>query len=311
MSTPSTPKISRGPSLPLVWVVPLVALAIAGWMVFREFRTRGPVVAIEFRHGAGVEPRKTMLEYRGVPVGTVTDVQLKPDLSGVIVHLRLDRDAADLAREGTQFWIVSPEIGFNGIRGLETLFTGSRLRVRPGKGAPATEFVGLDKAPLLENQEEGRMFVLQAERLGSISQGAPVFFRELKVGVVETVKLDDDSASVLIRIRVRPPYVKLVRTSTRFWNAGGISLRVNLLGAELRSTSLESLFTGGVAFATPDTGRELAPEARDGTLFTLHHEAEKEWLKWQPRIKISPPEEIPEAPARASAIAPLVKPEAK
>jgi paraquat-inducible protein B len=291
-----------------VWIVPIVALAVGGWMVFREFRQRGPEITIEFPHGSGVEPRKTMLEYQGVPVGTVTDVRLKPDLTGVIVELRLKKSAAGLATEGAQFWIVHPEIGFSGVRGLETLFTGARINVRPGKGPPATHFTGLEKSPPLENIEEGRAFLLRADRLGSLSPGSPVFYREVKVGVVETSRLDDDASGVLVRIRVRRPYVNLVRINTRFWNAGGISVKVTLLGAELKSPSLESLFAGGIAFATPDTGRELAAIAPDGTLFTLHAEADKEWLKWQPRIPLASPEESSEpGPTAIGPLPPLVK----
>lgn len=305
MTTPVvTPRVSRTPVFPLVWIVPIVALAVGGWMVFREFQDRGPMITIEFADGKGVEPRKTTLEFQGVTVGTVTAVNLKTDLTGVIVQLRLDRNAEALAREGTEFWIVHPEIGFSGVRGLETLFTGARINCRPGKGPDATRFAGLERAPPVEHIEEGRAFVLQAEKLGSLTPGAPVFYREVKVGFVETSQLDDDAASVLIRIRVKTPYINLVRTNTRFWNAGGVSFKMSLLGAELKSTSLESLFSGGVAFATPD-GSPLAPPAPDGTLFTLHSEGDKEWLKWQPRIRITPPNEAPEEPSAGAALGAL------
>lgn len=249
-----------------------------------------------------------MLVYQGVTVGMVTAVDSKEDLNGVRVRLRLQKNAAALASEGAEFWVVHPQIGFSGVSGLETLFTGAKINVRPGKGPPATVFRGLDRAPALEKIEEGRAFVLQADRLGSLSPGAPVFYREVKVGVVETSRLDNDAAGVLIRIRIKTPYVNLVRTNTRFWNAGGVSFKMSLLGAELKSTSLESLFTGGIAFATPDSGRELAPVAPDGTLFTLNPEVDKEWLKWAPRIKITPPDEAPEPSAPSGPLAPLVKP---
>jgi paraquat-inducible protein B len=307
MTTPATPRVSRLPAVPLVWIVPLAALAVGGWMVVREFRNRGPEITIDFAAGRGVEPRKTTLEYLGVSVGTVTAVDLKEDLSGVSVTLRLDRHATELAREGSQFWVVHPEIGFSGVRGLETLFTGARINSRPGKGPPATHFIGLDKPPPLENLEEGRAFLLQSDRLGSMSPGAPVYYREVKVGVVETSRLDNDGSGVLVRVRVKTPFVDLVRTNTRFWNAGGMSFKLNLLGAEVKSTSLESLFSGGVAFATPDS-TPLAPIAPDGTLFTLHQEMEKDWLKWRPRIPITPPDEAPESTKPSGPLAPLTQP---
>lgn len=307
MSDSRTPVVSRAPNLPLIWIVPLVAVAVAGWMVFREFRNRGPEVTIHFPHGNGVKAGQTTLEYQGVLVGAVTHVDLKEDLSGVEVTLRLDRNAAGLAREGSQFWVVRPEIGLSGIRGIDTLFTGARLNVRPGSGAPATEFKGLENPPPLENVDEGRAFVLHARQLGSLSPGAPVYYREVKVGTVENSQLAPDAASVLVRIRVKTPYVNLVRLDTHFWNAGGVSFRMSLLGAEVKATSLESLLTGGVSFATPESDSTLADVAPEGTIFELHSEMNKAWLEWRPRIPITPPHEAPETAVPGGPLAPRIK----
>jgi paraquat-inducible protein B len=258
-------------------------------MGFSELRRRGPEITIDFADGTGVEAGKTVLEYKGVSAGTVEAVELKPGLSGVTVRLRLTRTAASLASAGAQFWIVHPEIGFSGVRGLETLVTGVRLNVLPGKGPPADRFTGLDQTPVPQVTDRGRTFILQSERLGSLSTGAPVFYREFKVGEVEATRLSDDSTAVLTRIHLDAPYGDLVRTSSKFWNAGGFSFKVSLFGgAVLKDTSLESLVTGGVAFATPD-GAPLAPAAPDEAHFTLASEPDKTWLTWHPQIPIKSP----------------------
>ena len=285
MSNSPPPKISRAPRVSLIWVVPVLALAVGGWMVFHELRTRGPEITIDFADGSGVQADRTALVHKGVSVGGVTAVELRPDLAGVQVTLRLDRSAASLARAGSQFWIVHPEIGLSGVSGLDTLLTGARINVRAGNGGKTMHFAGLDRAPAPEIPEDGRSFVLQSDRLGSLTSGAPVFYREVKVGAVETSRLADDAASVLVRIHLEAPYVDLVRTNTRFWNAGGFSFKVGLLGAELKNTSLESLITGGVAFATPDAPA-LAPAAPEGMSFKLSTEPDKDWLKWEPKIAI-------------------------
>lgn len=292
------PKVSRAPRLPLVWVVPLIALGLGGWMIAREWKNRGPEITIEFADGSGVAPDKTVLEHKGVSVGTVTAVELKPQLDGVTVHVRLDKTAAAIAHVGSEFWIVHPEIGLTGIRGLDTLLTGPRLNVRPGKGPPANHFIGLERTPPPVLSAEGKTFLLQSDQLGSLTTGAGVFYRQMKVGAVETSRLADDATSVLIRIHVEAPYADLIRTNTRFWNAGGFSFKVGLLGAELKNTSLESMLSGGVAFATPDgTGNSLAPPAPEGTVFQVATDAEKEWLKWAPKIPLIAPEVVSETPA--------------
>lgn len=286
MTTPPAPVVVRHRrALPLIWVVPLVALLVGGWLLVRDSRDRGPGITIRFQNGAGIEAGRTILEHKGVAVGTVESVELDGKLDSVLVKVRLAKNAANLARADSEFWLVRPEIGFSGIKGLDTLFTGARLKVRPGTGGePATEFVALRRAPLLESSGRGRSFVLRADRLGALTPGAPVFFREIKVGFVEAHRLTPEADGVLVRIRIRTPYDQLVRADTRFWNAGGVSVKVGLLGAEIRSNSLESLITGGVGFATPDTPDGIP--ASEGTEFLLVDEVDKEWLKWKPKIPI-------------------------
>ena len=307
MSSPPAPKVSRAPAFPLVWVVPLIAIAIVAWMGFSELHDRGPEITIDFADGSGVEAGKTALEYKGVAAGTVEGVELKPGLDGVTVRLRLKKRAADLAREGSQFWIVHPEIGLSGVRGLETLVSGVNLNVLPGNGPPAKRFTGLEQPPTPNVVDEGRTFFLQSSQLGSLTTGAPVFYREFKVGEVEASHLADDAASVLIRIHVEAPYVNLVRENSQFWNAGGFSFKMSLLGgAQLKDTSLESLVTGGVSFATPDQ-LPLAPAAAPNRRFELASEAEKDWLKWSPHIPITSPDMTPPVRSKDGILGALIK----
>jgi paraquat-inducible protein B len=308
MSSPPAPKVSNAPAFPLIWVVPLIALAIGGWMGFRDLHNRGPEITIDFADGSGVEAGKTVLDYKGVSAGTVEVVELKPGLGGVSIRLRLTKSAAALANAGAQFWIVRPEIGFSGVSGLDTLVSGVHLNVLPGKGPPAEHFTGLDKTPAPDVIDQGRTFILESDQLGSLTTGAPVFYREFKVGEVEASQLSDDSTMVLIRIHLEAPYVDLVRTNSKFWNAGGFSFKVSLFGgAQLKDTSLESLITGGVAFATPDVGA-LAPAAPNDTHFALASEPDKDWLKWSPKIPVKSPTPVAQPPSKAGILSEFIKP---
>jgi paraquat-inducible protein B len=281
------PSLSRFPRIPLIWILPFVALGVAVWMLQAEWRNHGKEITIRFADASGLEPGQTKVEYKGVIVGRVKEAVLAPDLRGVIVHVQLARDAEAIARKGAQFWIVEPEIGFGGISGLETLLNGSRIGVRPGTGAPATEFEGLEDAPAAEHSENGRAFLLIAERLASLRDHAPVFYRDIKVGEMEAARLTADATHVSIRIRVEQAYAGLVRTNTRFWNAGGSPLQISLFGGGAPRKSLQSVITGAIEFATPDEPAEVAPE---GTLFELYKDSEKEWLKWAPQIPIDAPD---------------------
>ena len=102
MTSAPSPRVSRARAFPLIWVVPIVAIAIGGWMGFRELRDRGKAITIDFADGSGVEAGRTVLEYKGVSAGTVEAVELRPGLAGVSIRLRLTRSAESLARAGAQ-----------------------------------------------------------------------------------------------------------------------------------------------------------------------------------------------------------------
>jgi len=68
-------------------------------------------------------------------------------------------------------------------------------------------------------------------------------------------------------VHIEQPYANLVNSSSRFWNASGISLSGGLSGIEVRSESLQSLLAGGIAFETPDP---QAAGTRKVPRFVLH-----------------------------------------
>jgi len=72
------------------------------------------------------------IKYKAVEVGLVDAIAVSDDLSHVIVHATLDKDAAPHLREGTQFWVVRPRIGSGGISGLSTIVSGAYISIMPG-----------------------------------------------------------------------------------------------------------------------------------------------------------------------------------
>src|SRR5688572_28148152 len=126
----------------VVWVVPLVAALVAGYLVYERVQQAGPRITIRFKDGSGLRPGQSPLKYRGVTVGEVRSISLAPELDTVLVEARLDRSAAALAKEGSVFWIVRPEVGVANITGLGTIITGPYIEVLPGNGPKKKSFEG-------------------------------------------------------------------------------------------------------------------------------------------------------------------------
>jgi paraquat-inducible protein B len=242
----------RRQRFPWVWLVPIGAAALVVWLAWRTLSERGPAITISFKNVDGLQAGQTKIQHRNVDLGTVESLELVSDMSHVIVHARMTRQAADHLTENTRFAIIAPHVGVGGISGLSTLVSGSYIEMYPGKpGASKRDFVGLDEPPILPPDTPGRSFTLLAPDLGSLTRGSPISYQGVNVGEVEDYKLRPGGRGVTVTAFIRSPHEDLVHPETRFWNAGGVDLSVGAQGLRIRATSWEQLLSGGVAFETP------------------------------------------------------------
>tara|TARA_Y100001951_G_scaffold11288_1_gene7226 strand:+ start:1413 stop:3722 length:2310 start_codon:yes stop_codon:yes gene_type:complete len=246
---------------------------------------RGTSIEIRLTRGDGLGAG-TPIRYKGLEVGEVDSVTLSDDLGYVVLRARITTAESRIARAGTQFWVVRPELGIMRTANLDTLVSGPYLEVAPGKpgSAEQTRFNGEEREP--QKVGEGLTLVLSAPRLGSIKPGNAVTYREVKVGEVTGYELGQNADRVLIRVLIEPRYAPLVHTGSRFWETSGFGVDFSLFkGASLRTDSLESLIEGGVAFATPD-GEQRGRRALPGQTFALFKEPQEEWFGWAPKIEL-------------------------
>jgi paraquat-inducible protein B len=282
-------------SFPVMWIVPVVAALVAGYLVYDQVRDWGPTITIRFKDGSGLKAGRTPIQYNGVRIGEVKLVKLSDDLREVVVEARLLRSAASVAREGSLFWIARLGTELQDFSNLGTVITGVYIQVLPGSGQPKSDFVGVeDSQAALE--PDGLEIVLHTSRLGSLKPSSPVYYRGIQVGAVRTVRLSSDATQAEIVLQIKPRYVKLVRSSSKFWNASGAEVKLGLFsGLEVNVESLKSLVGGGIVFATQFDPK--SKQERNGAKFPLYDQPMKEWLDWAPQIAI-PTEEKSHKPGR-------------
>ncbi len=254
----------------IVWLVPLVALAIGGWLVYKAFTEKGPTITISFNSAAGLEAGKTKVKYKEVEMGQVVSIDLDDQLSRVILKAELVKRAEKFLSQNTRFWVVRARVAAGGISGLGTLFSGAFIELDPGNpGPPATHFEGLETPPVVTTDLPGSHFVLRAASLGSLNVGVPVYFRRIEVGKVVSYKLDEDGQAVTIEVFVHDPHHNLVRKNTRFWNASGLDVNIGAEGIQVDTESLATLMIGGIAFDTPVNQAPGEP-AEENDVFELY-----------------------------------------
>ena len=262
----------------LIWLIPIVAVAVAAWLGFQALEKNGPVVTLSFRSADGLVAGQTRVRHKAVDLGTVDTITLSPDLSHVVVTVRMQRAAADELTASARFWVVRPRLTAGNISGLDTVLSGAYIELDPGVqgSVPADrqyDFTGLDEPPAVRSDEPGLSYVLQASRIGGITSGSPVLYRDITVGEVLRYELSPDGQGFTVSIFVRKPYDRFVREGTHFWNASGVGLDLGANGVQLRLQSLQALVSGAVAFDTTPDAR-ATPVSVEGTQFHLFHDAE-------------------------------------
>ncbi|MHA6343953.1 MlaD family protein [Roseivivax sp. CAU 1761] len=239
----------------LIWLIPIVALAVALGAAYRNYAARGPVIHIAFDNAAGVAANETELRYRDVAVGVVESVAFGADLERVVVSVRVDPDVADYIDEEARFWVVRPEVSARGVSGLDTVLSGVYIRgvwdTEPGTWAGRYE--GLDAAPLLTAGQQGVEFTLRSSDSLPTSD-TPILFKGVEVGMVDAARIAGDGLGVEADAVIYGDYASLVTSSTRFWDISGFNFTLGATGARLNFTSFASLIQGGVTFETLGSG---------------------------------------------------------
>jgi paraquat-inducible protein B len=246
-----TPVVSRRRSFSLVWLVPIAAALIGGWLVVKALTEKGPEITITFQSAEGLEAGKTKIKYKDVEIGQVQAITLGPDLRHVVVKAQLVKDAERLVGENTRFWVVRARVSASAIYGLGTVFSGAYIDLDPGQpGKPARSFTGLEEPPVVTTGLPGRHFVLESPRRGSIEVGTPLYYRQIKAGEVVAYALSEDGTRIVTKVFVYAPYHRFVTDRSRFWIASGLDVKLNAQGIQVDTESIVSILVGGIAFDT-------------------------------------------------------------
>lgn len=261
--------VEPGSSISIVWIIPLVAALIGGWLAYKAWSEKGPTITISFKTAEGLEADTTKIKYKNVEIGIVDRIGLSDDLSHVIVSASLIKNAERYLTENTRFWVVRARVAAGEVSALGTLLSGAYIGIDPGSpGDPSTQFKGLETAPVVTNDLPGRHYTLRSHDLGSLDMGSPVYYRKIKVGQVISHHLENDGQSVTIEIFVNEPYHSRITKNSRFWNASGLDFSVNAGGIKVDTESLITMLIGGIAFDTPLSMQADTP-AEDGDEFIL------------------------------------------
>jgi paraquat-inducible protein B len=248
---PEVEESQRVQILTSIWMVPLIALLIALWLAWQYFSELGPKVQIVFESSAGLKAGQSQVKMRDVPVGVVKNITLLEGKKGVVVTLQMNRDVKDYLNKNTKFWIAKPKIDTNGISGLDTLMSGSYVAMYGDKGEGGQNyFVGLEEPYIDKDAISGKRYRLSAPDARDLTPGANVYYRKIKVGNLESVRLAEDGEKVNFTVFIEEPYTKFVNSQTQFWRTNYMTFNYHDNVFRVDIAPIANLLNGGIALST-------------------------------------------------------------
>lgn len=263
----------------LIWLIPILALAVALGAAWKNYNEQGPLIEITFANAAGVKAGETELRFRDIRVGLVEKVGFTEDLEQVRVSVRIAKELTDFVDRDSSFWVVRPEVTAQGVTGLDTVLSGVYIQGSwdGTAGGYNSTFDGLSTAPLLGVDHKGITFTLRSPD-SLPTANTPILYKGLQVGQVATAEINADGTGVNATAVIYEPYTELVTTGTRFWDVSGFSFSLGAAGAQLNFDSFASLISGGITFETMGSGGQALSEDAVFELFPSEDSARDDFL---------------------------------
>lgn len=257
-----------------IWMVPLLALFIGIWMLFQHWYSQGPSFVLTVATAEGIVAGKTVIRSREVDVGRIEAVELSDDYSHAVLRGRLTSAASGMLRDDSQFWVVKPRVGREGVSGLSTLLSGAYIELAPGKkGRARDQYAMLDKPPLASLDAKGLRLSLTSRDGRALGEGSPINYQGFTIGQVEEAKFLPEKSEMEYQIFINAPYDILVNSNSRFWLTPGFEVSMSSEGMKVKMDSLESLVDGGITMGLP-AGWSVGDPVKQHDDFTLFRDEE-------------------------------------
>jgi len=262
---------SRGVQiLTTIWLVPFIALIIALWLGYQYYIKIGSKVTITFKSNAGLVENQSPIKMRDVTVGIVKQISLSKDGEGVIIKARMNTAVSDYLNETAKFWIVHPDVGSQGISGLDTIVSGSYIEIYGKKDKETKhQYVGLEH-PYIDDNAKGIYFVLSAPKSYNVSEKGIIYYRMMEIGRVERVAISPDGTHVNFTIFVEEEYVKFINSSSKFYAKSNFNIDFSNRNLDITTAPFSQIIHGGISVYTPVNSLDKNNTLKNDRIFRLY-----------------------------------------
>ncbi|WP_213609595.1 intermembrane transport protein PqiB [Pseudoalteromonas sp.] len=270
-----TANVAQKTPISAIWIIPVIALFVGIWMLYQYQLNKGQTIYITMPQAEGIIAGKTEIKVRSVKIGQIDHVRLSDSQDSVIARAQIDKNYDNLLTDDAKIWVVKPRIDETGISGMNTLLSGVYLEFSPGESKQLKKQFSLQEEPALIGKDvQGRRFKLLSYNTEVLDVSTGIFFKNYKIGQIETATFDWKNQAMQYGIFIKAPYENLITLNSIFWVNSGIEIDLSADGININTGSLSKLLKGGISVGLPD---QQAPGdlAQDGHNFSLSQSYKK------------------------------------
>jgi len=240
-------------------------------------------ITIIFDDVEGLHEEFSSLIYKGVKVGKVTKISLNSKQQ-VVVKAQIFKDYKSFAKKGTVYYLKKPRISLEEVENIGSSVMAVNIGIIKTEAVkPQKYFEGYNSMPSVDKSQFGTIFKVESFHASSVNKGAPVYYKNVKIGKINKIDLSPDASRVVLDCLIYDKYTKFIRSNSIFYDISGFNLKFSLFsGTKVESNTFTSILKGGLVVVTPmEYNRPASPKDR----FILVEELREDWESISPSIK--------------------------
>ena len=192
----------------------------------------------------------TRVLYRGLEIGAIHHVNIQGDYQQL--QLGLLPKYQYILKANTQFYLVKPNLSLSGVSDTEALFGGTYITFNLGQGDAKSHFTLFSQPPVKLASAAGIQLTLTTEHANVATPGSAISYRGITIGQVDNVSLNKTDDNIKVSITIDEEHQDLLKSTSRFYNAGGLSISGSLSDFVVKTESLDAILRGGISFYNPE-----------------------------------------------------------
>ncbi|MDA7747274.1 MlaD family protein, partial [Psychromonas sp.] len=211
--------------------------------------------------------------FKGHGIGRINNIRYDSENQLFIAQASINPEFSEFVTEKAQFWIEKTSVSFSKIENIGNIVTGDYIGFAYSENylteKQKTEFT------LRNNHSPAKGYLsvtLITNTANGLSEGAPVSYKGLIIGKIDSLTLTKDSEHIKAILQIDNEYSYLVSKQSKFHLLSGVDFKASLKGIEVNSKPLQNIIQGGVALYNqyPVNKQNNKKTLKDNQLFHLY-----------------------------------------